>query len=96
MVGRSRTVTGPYIDAKGTPMLEGGGTPVLLGNRRWLGPGGQSIRMGNDHGLGDNQDVIVFHAYDSSTGHPYLQISPIDWTGGWPRVALVEGNSANN
>jgi hypothetical protein len=52
--------------------------------------------MGNDHGLGDNQDVIVFHAYDSSTGHPYLQISPIDWTGGWPRVALVEGNSANN
>jgi arabinan endo-1,5-alpha-L-arabinosidase len=95
MVGRAPEVTGPYVDAKGTPMLEGGGTPVLLGNDRWVGPGGQSIRMGNEHGLGDHHDIIVFHAYDSRTGTPYLEISPIDWTGGWPHVALEGGNSAN-
>jgi arabinan endo-1,5-alpha-L-arabinosidase len=95
MVGRSREVTGPYTDESGTPMLEGGGTPVLVGNDRWLGPGGQSIRTDTEHGLGNDHDVIVFHAYDSKTGNPYLQISSIDWTGGWPHVALDGSNSAN-
>ena len=78
VVGRARSATGPYADASGTPMLEGGGTPVLLGNGRWIGPGGESVRQGKD------QDIIVFHAYDAKTGHAYLQISTIDWTGGWP------------
>ncbi len=88
MVGRSKNVTGPYPDSDGTPMLEGGGTPVLVGDTRWIGPGGESIRMGADHGLGDDRDIVVFHAYDGKTGHPYLQLSTIDWTGGWPHAAL--------
>lgn len=95
MVGRSHEVTGPYLDATGTPMLEGGATPVLLGNNRWLGPGGESIRMGSDHGLGDDHDIIVFHAYAAKTGDAYLQLSTIDWSGGWPHVALEGGNPAN-
>ena len=95
MVGRSAKVTGPYVDANGNPMLDGGGTPVLLGNSRWIGPGGESIRMGADHGMGDDRDIIVFHAYDGKTGHAYLQLSTIDWTGGWPHVALEGGNPAN-
>ena len=90
MVGRSRDVTGPYIDASGTSMLEGGGTPVLLGNERWLGPGGESLRMGSD------QDIIVFHAYDSKSGDAYMQISTVDWAGGWPHVALEGGNPADS
>jgi arabinan endo-1,5-alpha-L-arabinosidase len=94
MVGRASKVTGPYVDAAGIPMLEGGGTPVLLGNNRWFGPGGESIRMGNDHGMGDDHDLIVFHAYDGKTGDAYLHLSSIDWTGGWPHVALEGGNSA--
>lgn len=94
MVGRSKKVTGPYVDANGTPMLDGGATPVLLGNSRWSGPGGESIRMGNDHGLGDDHDIIVFHAYDAKTGDAYLQLSTIDWSGGWPHVALEGGNPA--
>ena len=95
MVGRSREVTGPYSDENGIAMLAGGGSPVLVGNDRWLGPGGQSIRMGTEHGLGDDHDVIVFHAYDSKTGTPYLQLSSIDWTGGWPHAALDGSKSAN-
>ncbi len=94
MVGRSRKITGPYVDADGTPMLEGGGTPVLLGNARWLGPGGESVRMGGNHGVGDDHDILVFHAYDSKTGDAYLQISTIDWEGGWPHGALEGGISA--
>ncbi len=88
MVGRSHDVTGPYVDANGTPMLEGGGSAVLVGNSRWLGPGGESIRMGEDYGMGANHDIIVFHAYDSKTGAPYLQLSTIDWSDGWPHAAL--------
>lgn len=89
MVGRSRKITGPYLDATGTPMLGGGGTPVLLGNSRWIGPGGQSLRQSKEG------DLIVFHAYDGKTGEPYLQISTIDWSGGWPQAALEGGNPAN-
>ena len=87
MVGRSRWVTGPYVDADGTPMLDGGGTALLLGNSRWFGPGGESVLQQKDG------DIIVFHAYDGATGHAYLQISTIAWSDGWPKVALEDGNT---
>jgi len=89
MVGRSHSVTGPYVDVDGTPMLDGGGSALLLGNSRWFGPGGESVLQQKDG------DIIVFHAYDSTTGHPYLQISTISWIDGWPKVALEGGNPAN-
>jgi arabinan endo-1,5-alpha-L-arabinosidase len=88
MVGRSRKITGPYVDAEGKPMLEGGGTQLLVGNGRWLGPGGQSVLQQAD------RDYLVFHAYDASTGKPALQISTITWEDGWPNVALrIDGES---
>jgi arabinan endo-1,5-alpha-L-arabinosidase len=89
MVGRSRSVTGPYVDADGKPMLEGGGTPLLLGNGRWFGPGGESLLQQKDG------DIIVFHAYDGVSGEAYLQISTIAWVDGWPKAALEGGNPAN-
>jgi arabinan endo-1,5-alpha-L-arabinosidase len=82
MVGRSRSVTGPYVDADGKPMLKGGGTQLLLPNSRWLGPGGESVL------LRPEGDIIVFHAYDAITGKPALQISTLTWDGGWPHAAL--------
>jgi len=82
LVGRSRKVTGQYIDGAGKPMIEGGGTPLLVGNARWVGPGGESILMQK------KEDIIVFHAYDGTTGHPYLQISTIGWENGWPHASL--------
>lgn len=83
MVGRSKNVTGPYVDADGKPLLEGGGTLLLDKNSRWLGPGGESLLMHQQDG-----DLIVFHAYDAKTGRPSMQLSTIDWTGGWPHAAL--------
>jgi len=88
MVGRSHSVTGPYVDADGTPMLDGGGTALLTGNGRWFGPGGESVLQQKDG------DIVVFHAYDSTTGQPYLQISTIAWVNGWPKVALEGANPA--
>jgi arabinan endo-1,5-alpha-L-arabinosidase len=83
MLGRSRKVTGPYVDEDGTPMVKGGGSLLLGPNRRWLGPGGESILHQED-----GSDLIVFHAYDAQTGRPALQISTIVWHDGWPVAAL--------
>lgn len=83
VVGRSKAVTGPYVDDKGTPLTEGGGTELLTANARWLGPGGESILL--EH---KGKDLIVFHAYDSKTGKPSMQLSTIDWTKGWPHATL--------
>lgn len=82
MVGRATQVTGPYVDASGMPMLQGGGTELLKANSRWLGPGGESI-LQRPQG-----DLIVFHAYDAVTGKPALQISTLTWQNGWPHAAL--------
>jgi arabinan endo-1,5-alpha-L-arabinosidase len=85
MVSRSRTVTGPYLDRDGTPMAQGGGTALLSGNARWVGPGGESLLH-----LSTGEDIIVFHAYDAQTGHPALQISTIAWHDGWPSAVLQD------
>jgi len=82
MVGRSRRVTGPYVDADGRPMLQGGGTQLLGANSVWLGPGGESVLQRLEG------DIIVFHAYDAVTGKPALQISTLTWKDGWPQAAL--------
>lgn len=83
MVGRSKHVTGPYVDEQGVSMMDGGATELLTADQRWLGPGGESVSM-QKHG----PDIIVFHAYDAHTGRPAMQISTLTWQGGWPHAAL--------
>ena len=82
MVGRSASVTGPYVGRDGKPMSQGGGSPLLSANRIWLGPGGESLLHL------PAEDLIVFHAYSAVDGHPALHISTIDWKNGWPEAAL--------
>lgn len=82
MVGRASKITGPYLDATGKPMAEGGGTLLLSGNSKWAGPGGESVL------LQKSGDIIAYHAYDAYTGQPSLQISTIVWVRGWPKAAL--------
>lgn len=84
MVGRSATPTGPYVDRAGTPMLQGGGTPVLASGQgtgdRYVGRGHAAILQRPDG------DYIVYHAYDTQrNGTPTLQIQPLAWDAdGWP------------
>ncbi len=85
VVGRSKSITGPYVDQKGVALLEGGGTNLLTANARWLGPGGESVLLRKHQ-----PDLIVFHAYDHETGRSALQISTLDWKDGWPAAALAE------
>ena len=83
VVGRAKSVTGPYVDRDGVSMLQGGGTTILSANEQWLGPGGESILLRKGE-----PDLIVYHAYDHETGKPSLQISTIVWDHGWPTAAL--------
>lgn len=83
-VGRSRDVTGPYVDKDGTPLMEGGGTLVIEATEgAWRGAGHEAVLQEGD------QDYLVFHAYDAATGRSHLQISTIVWEEGWPRVASL-------
>jgi arabinan endo-1,5-alpha-L-arabinosidase len=79
-VGRSRSVTGPYLDREGKPMLRGGGTQVLAANAAWVGPGGASLLHLPE------SDVMVFHAYGAKDGGASLQVASVVWKEGWPVV----------
>lgn len=79
VVGRSTSITGPYLDRTGLPMLQAGGTPVVSGSSRFRGPGHNAILAA----LG--QTFNVYHSYDASNGGiPTLRISPLLWQDGWP------------
>jgi arabinan endo-1,5-alpha-L-arabinosidase len=82
--GRAREITGPYLDATGRSLLEGGGSVVIQGNERFKGLGHNAV-LHEGH-----RDYLVYHAYDAEQeGKPSLRISPIDWTpDGWPRAQL--------
>jgi arabinan endo-1,5-alpha-L-arabinosidase len=82
-VGRSESVTGPYVDSDGTPLLEGGGDLLLAGHGRFIGTGGESVFR--DKG----RDILAYHYYDANdNGTPKLALNPLSWgRDGWPTVA---------
>jgi len=84
MVGRSTELTGPYLDRYGFPMLQGGGTLVVAGNKDFPGVGHNAVCTF------DGRDYLVFHAYDAAeNGKPKLLIRELKWDGeGWPEVKL--------
>ncbi len=79
-VGRAETITGPYLDRDGVPMLEGGGTRILDAYDRWQGPGHNGIFREGD------TLWFVYHAYDArQAGISKLRIESLSWDEeGWP------------
>lgn len=76
-VGRSESVTGPYVDADGVALLDGGGTPLLASDGGRVGPGGQSVSGG----------LLAFHYYDQQLDGAFrLGLTPLMWKDGWPTV----------
>jgi arabinan endo-1,5-alpha-L-arabinosidase len=84
VVGRSRAITGPYLDREGEDMRFGGGTIVVKGDSTWAGVGHNAAYTFN------GTDYLVFHGYALfDEGRSKLWIKEIDWDDeGWPRVRL--------
>jgi len=81
VVGRSRKVTGPYLDNMGRDMLKGGGKMVVAAGDRLIGPGhfGRFI-------IGDGVQKMSCH-YEADLdqgGRSVLGIRPLLWKNGWP------------
>jgi arabinan endo-1,5-alpha-L-arabinosidase len=85
-VGRSKTVTGPYVDRDGLDLLDGGGTQVTFPTRRWRGPGHNAILQDGDAAY------MIHHAYDAdNVGIETLRIAPLIWDdAGWPALKPLE------
>jgi arabinan endo-1,5-alpha-L-arabinosidase len=84
MVGRADTITGPYVDRDGTPMMKSGATELQRTHGRYIGPGGEEP-VANDN----DEELLAYHYYDGEDlGKSKLQIAPITWTDdGWPELA---------
>jgi arabinan endo-1,5-alpha-L-arabinosidase len=80
-VGRSRKVTGPFLDNMGTDMIKGGGKLFLGSSGRVVGPG--------HFGLLDLEDGVQkfschYEADLDRGGASVLDIRPLLWKDGWP------------
>ena len=88
-VGRSTSITGPYVDQNGVNMVNGGGTLFMQGNGKYTGPGQVGIL---DEG---GTLSLTHHYYDANSyapqydayGSPDFALLPLTWTGDdWPVV----------
>lgn len=80
-VGRSRKVTGPYVDNMGVDMLRGGGKLVVAAGGRVIGPGHFGLL---DLGDGVQKFSCHYEADLDRGGRSVLDIRPLLWKDGWP------------
>lgn len=81
VVGRSRKVTGPYLDNVGRDMLKGGGKMVIAAGGRVTGPGHFGRIFIED---GVEKMSCHFEADLDQGGFSVLGIRPLLWKNEWP------------
>jgi len=79
-VGRSKQVTGPYLDREGRDLLHDGGSVFMATDGPFIGPGHVGILEEN------GRFWVSVHFYDGTrNGAPTLAIRPLTWSAdGWP------------
>ena len=93
VVGRSKSVEGPYVDNVGRDMFHGGGRMVIAAGDRKTGPGhfGRTV-------IDDGVEIMSCHfeADFDRSGRSVLGILPLVWKNGWPVAGeqLKEGKYA--
>ena len=82
-VGRSRAVTGPYLDDQGRDLMNGGGRAFLGTQGNFIGPGHAGLFRD-----ADEREWVSVHFYDGAkNGAPTLALRRLGWTDdGWPKV----------
>ncbi len=91
MVGRSKTAEGPFLDASGKSMADGGFVNVLKTSPPMMSPGHCDVLT-----LNDGRTVMPYHFYDArkawngdNWGLPTLQVRELIWNkDGWPIPGL--------
>jgi arabinan endo-1,5-alpha-L-arabinosidase len=82
-VGRSRSVTGPFVDDEGILMIQGGGKLLI-------GSGGRVVGAGHfgliDLGDGVQKFSMHWEADLDRGGASVLDIRPLLWKDGWPEA----------
>jgi arabinan endo-1,5-alpha-L-arabinosidase len=79
-LGRSTSVTGPYLDRNSVNLVIGGGSMFLESTARFIGPGHAGIF--NDNGT----NWFTYHYYDgNNNGAPTLGLNRLFWSADdWP------------
>lgn len=80
-MGRSKKVTGPFIDDNGIDLIQGGGRMLIGSGGRLVGPGHFGFLD-----LGDGVEKFSMHweADLDKGGASVLDIRPLLWRDGWP------------
>jgi hypothetical protein len=81
-VGRSASVTGPYLDHDGVSLASGGGTMFLESTARFIGPGHAGVMPEGE------TNWFTYHYYDgNNNGNSKLGMGRLYWTDdGWPAL----------
>jgi arabinan endo-1,5-alpha-L-arabinosidase len=79
--GRSRKVTGPFLDAEGIDMIQGGGKLLIGSSGRVVGAGHFGLL---DLGDGVQKFSLHWEADLDRGGASVLDIRPLLWKDGWP------------
>lgn len=87
-VGRSKRVTGPFIDNMGVDMIQGGGKLFVGSSGRVIGPGHFGLF---DLGDGVQRFSLHWEADLDRGGASVLDIRPLLWKDGW----MVAGENLN-
>jgi arabinan endo-1,5-alpha-L-arabinosidase len=84
-VGRSRKITGQYVDRRGKSLMDEPGEPFLATEGEHIGPGHFGLIPDAD-GAGERFS-IHYEADTGSNGKPVLAIRKLSWSAdGWPVV----------
>jgi arabinan endo-1,5-alpha-L-arabinosidase len=80
-MGRSRKVTGPFLDGEGMDMIQGGGKLLIGSGARVVGAGHFGLL---DLGQGVQKFSMHWEADLDRGGASVLDIRPLLWRDGWP------------
>lgn len=84
VVGRSKSMTGPYLDRSGFSMMDGGGNELAIGDgKKWAALGHNSVYQQK------GKDYLVAHGYSiPDKGASELIVTELEWDSeGWPRMS---------
>ena len=88
VVGRSKSLYGPYVDKNGGRMLDNCHEILLSGDENVKGTGHDSQIITDDRG----QDWIFYHAYDTKAPNAgrKMYMDRVTWVDGWPQIGVDE------